>query len=187
MQLRHVLFALLLVAFATSGCIFQPEDDGPGDTPPPASFEPASSPDEVMLKFREIYEDRNLEFYAQLLSEDYLFIPRDDDRYGYDVEMTILDKMFNEAPASNGYVISDVSVVQLDPQGVWQDTPANDPDFAGTGSQYRTYQVQIDFSIAGQSLILRVQGAVIYYVRPEQVDGEQVYKLLGMVDLTVGG
>jgi hypothetical protein len=188
MHLRHLLFVLLLAAFATSGCIFSPDDDSGGDPPPPVEFVPAESPDEVMQKFEEIYEDRNLDFYRELLSEGYLFVPQDDAAsYGYEVEINILDKMFNEIAGENGFVIQDISVVQLDPQGVWQDTPANDPNFgSATDSQYRTYIVQIDFSIAGQNLILRVQGPVIYYVRAEQDGDQTVYRLLGMVDATFG-
>ncbi len=189
MKLRHLLFTVLLVAFATSGCIFSPDDDGGGDPPPPVEFEPAESPDQVMEKFVEIYGDKNLDFYRRLLSTNYLFIPQDDaGSYNFDTEIDIVDKMFNEIAGSNGFVISDIDVVQMDPQGVWTETPANDPNFGGlSGSQYRTYIVQIDFNISGQNLVLRVQGPVIYYVRAEQEEDQQVFKLLGMVDATYGG
>lgn len=188
MQPRHFLFTLLLVAFATSGCIFSPDDDGGGDPPPVQTFEPAESPDEVMEKFIEIFEARNLEFYERLLSLDYQFVAQDDaGSYNIDTELAIYGKMFNEIAGSNGFVISDISVVQMEPQGIWEDTPANDPNFGGfPESQYRTYEVQIDFNISGQNLILRVQGPVIYYVRAEQENDQQVFKLLGMQDLTFG-
>jgi len=187
MQLRHFLFALLLVLFAASGCIFSPDDSGDDDLPPPPSFEPAESPDEVMAKFREIYQAKNLDFYRRLLSEDYRFIPQNDGPvYNLDNELSVHEKMFNEIAGEGGVIISDISVVQLLPQGIWEDTPENEPDFGG-GSQKRTYIVQIDFSLQGQSLILRVEGPVIYYVRAEQADGQTVYRLLGMRDATFGG
>ncbi len=45
--------------------------------------------------------------------------------------MAIANKMFNGIAGESDYIISDISIDVLEPQGVWTDTPANDPYFGG--------------------------------------------------------
>ena len=186
MRLRHLLFLLLVTAFGASGCIFSPNDDDKPEPPPPLDV-CAESPDAAIQSFRQIYSQRDLDAYRELLSRDYKWIPQDGEIYNYDVEIEVATKMFTNLPGETNVIISDIAVDQLDPQGVWQPTPDNDPNFGGfTDSQYRNYIVDIKFSLQGQNLIYRVQGPVLYYVMAEDVDGETCYKILGMVDATYG-
>ncbi len=188
MRVRHLLFFVLLIAFASSGCIFSPDNDDEPPPPPPApECVTATSPDQVMQVFREVYAGRQLDCYRQLLSEDYLFIDQDGGTDTYDDEIRIADKMFNGLEGNTSIIISDITIEQLLPQNVWVATPANDPNFGGfTDSQYRAYVVHIKFQVSGQNLILQVQGPVIYYVKNEGDDENPDYKILGMVDQTYG-
>ncbi len=186
MNARHLLFFILLVAFAGSGCIFSPDDD---EQPPP-QIEPecttATSPDQAMSVFQTVYAGRLLDCYRDLLSTDYLFIDQDGGFDNYDDEMRIANKMFNGLEGENAIIISDITIDRLDPQGVWTATPANDPNFGGfTDSQYRQYLVDFKFQVSGQNLILRVQGPVLYYVKDDG-EGSPDFKILGMVDATYG-
>jgi hypothetical protein len=186
MKLHRLLFCVLLAAFAASGCIFSPDESEDTPPPPPATCTTATSPDQCMEVFREVYANMNLDCYSKLLSQEYLFIPQEGASYGFDVEIEIARKMFDGVAGENNFVIQSIAIDQLEPQGVWRATPANDPNFGGyPESQYRNYLVDIKFSIQGQNLILRVQGPVLYYVLDEGADGQD-FKILGMVDATYG-
>ena len=109
MTFRHLLFAVLLVAFAASGCIFSPDPDPDPPAPPVIECTTATSPDEAMAAFKTAYEGRSLDCYRELLSESYLFIPQDDQAsYGYDIEIDIARKMFEGLEGENGFVIQDI-------------------------------------------------------------------------------
>jgi hypothetical protein len=186
MKVRHLLFCVLLAAFAASGCIFSPDDDS--ETPDPGDQEcaTAKSADEVIQIFREVYAGRDLDCYRELLSEEYLFIAQDGSQDNYDEEIAIADRMFNELAGDGNIVISDITIDLLRPEGVWTQTPANDPNFGGfPESQYRQYTVDFSFHISGQNLRYRVQGPVLYFVQDEG-EGSPDFKLLGMVDSTYG-
>ena len=186
MKLRHLMFFLLLIAFAASGCIFSPDDDDGGDSTPPVTCKTAQNADKAMEIFREVYAGRQLDCYRKLLSEDYLFVERNGDITNFDTEMVIAEKMFNGVAGQNNYIIADISIDILDPQGVWTDTPGNDPDFGGfPESQYRTYIVHIEFVIQGENLTLLVDGPVTFFVMNEGTDSPD-FKILGMRDLTHG-
>jgi hypothetical protein len=181
-----LLFFVLLVAFATTGCIFSPDDDSEAKPPPAPACETAQSADDVIEIFGEVYAARNLDCYRKLLSQEYLFISQDGTFDNYDEEIAIAEKMFNELVGEGGIVISDITIDLLQPEGVWTQTPENDPNFGGfPQSQYRQYTVDFSFHIAGQNLRYRVQGPVLYYVLDEG-DGSPNFKLLGMVDATYG-
>jgi len=145
-------------------------------------------PDWVMWLFEDSHDIEAADAYAGMLSEDFLFIPQDGDPYGYDAEVATMSRIFAGQQGQFGYAVSDVEVVTLQPQGVWEAVPASEPDFGGlTGVQKRTYLIQIDFGLAGQFLILRVEGPAVFYVREEtDLTGSQ-WKLLGIRDATFGG
>jgi len=188
MKLRTQLAILMLIAFASTGCIFSPGGDDDPPPPPPPINTCADSPDGVMQLFRTIYAARNLDAYREILSRAYLWIPQGDEAiWNYDEEIAATEKMFNGLAGNNDIIISSISVDQLEPQGTWQPTPTNDPNFGGfPGSQYRNYLVDFSFSISGQNLIFRVQGPVLYYVMSETEGDQTCFKILGMVDATFG-
>ena len=187
MKLRHLMFFLLLVAFAASGCIFSPEEgNDPGNEQPPPTCETAETADDVMTVFREVYAGRQLDCYRELLSKEYVFVKKDGTYDNFDTEMVIANKMFNGIAGESDYIISDITIDVLEPQGVWLDTPANDPDFGGfPESQFRPYEVHMEFLISGHNLTLIVTGTVVFYVMDEGVDSPD-FKILGQSDHTIG-
>ena len=146
-------------------------------------------PDWVMAIFVDSYQEMAIDAWAGVLSDDFLFVPADGSpAYGYDVEIAAMERLFGGEPGSNGMAISDIAMVQFDPQGIWEDTPDDDPHFGGhAGSQKRVYLMQMDFAVAGQNLVLRVQGPVIFYVKPESSVPGSHWQVLGIVDATYGG
>jgi hypothetical protein len=97
--------------------------------------------------------------------------------------------MFSGEPSSTGKRISSIEVTLLQPQGVWADIPAADPNYGGhPHGQFRRYDVQIYFHIQGENLQYSVHGPVIFYVtaRDSTHDGAAAlcYELLGQQDLT---
>jgi hypothetical protein len=188
MSPRSMVAFLVVISFAVSGCIFSPpKDDNPPPPPPPLNT-CAATPDALMDLFETIYSTRNFEAYSEILSEDFLFVTDDrTDTYGYDEEIDITYKMFTGLAGTDGIVFRNITVDQLDPLYIWQPTDPNDEFFGGSqGSQYRDYQVDINFYVAGENLRFRVQGLVRYYVMQETVDGEICYRYLGMEDYTQG-
>ena len=149
-------------------------------------FAIAETSNEAMTFFREAYCGRFLEFYEHLLSEDFLFVERDGGITNLDTELAIANKMFNGIAGQNNFVIADITVDVLDPQGVWTPTPSNDPDFGMfPASMYRTYIVHMEFVIQGENLTLLVDGPVTFFVMNEGTDSPD-FKFLGMRDLTHG-
>jgi hypothetical protein len=147
-----------------------------------------ATPDECMLFFGQAYGERDLDFYAHLLADDFLFVTQDatiDDRAA---ELAIAAAIFGGQMGDNGVVISDIDVDQLVPQSVWTPTPPDDPHFGGfPDSWFRQYQIDIKFVVAGQNLILRVQGPVLFYVMDvSPSETPPSYRLLGVVDATYG-
>jgi len=146
-------------------------------------------PDWVMWIFEDSHEEMAIDAWAGVLGEDFLFVPADGSpAYGYDAEVAAMERLFGGEPGSNGMAISDLAMVRLEPQGVWEDTPDDDPNFGGhAGSQKRVYLMEMDFAVAGQNLILRVHGPAIFYVKPESPVPGSEWELLGIVDATYGG
>lgn len=193
MKLRPVLFVLLLIAFTTTGCIFSPEPDPePQKIIPDPALPPALTADALMSDYKDVYEDRDIDDYRYILSEDYIFVPKGDEvAYNYDTEISITNKMFTELEGQDGIVISNIVISLLDPQGVWNPTPENDPNFGGfPNSQYRQYEVNFKFYLQGENTVYLSTGYVVYYVttEQEQYEGSTVtaYKLLGTKDQTNG-
>jgi len=146
-----------------------------------------ASADAAMQTFRSVYSQRDLDVYQVVLSRDYKWIPQDGEIYNYDIEIEVANKMFNALPGEPNVIIADIAVDQLDPQGIWQSTPENDPNFGDyDGSLYRNYIVDIKFALQGQNLIYRVQGPVLFYLLDEGTEDEANFRLLGMVDATYG-
>lgn len=184
MKLRSLLFFVLLATFAATGCLFSPDDngdDGGGVTP---DLPEADTLEQLIANFKTAYNERNIDYYQIVLSENYKFVAKDNaGDYNYTEDVEIHRKMFNGETGVGQIAIEDVSVISLVGVESWQETPSNDPHFGTAGeSWFRPFDVAIDFSISGQSLTYQVRGLVIFYASRE---GE-VFKLLGQTDNTNG-
>lgn len=191
MKFRLLLLALLLVMLAAPGCLFSPEEGGDGGDVPVNPHVFPDTADKLVANFKRYYEERNLDRYKEVLSREYRFIAKDETEYNFERDIDIHDRMFNEVAGDGGIAFEDITVQQLTPLGIWQDTPENDPFFGGaSGSQWRAYDVFINFKVSGENLVLEVTGVVLFYVTSVEVevDGSTrtMYKLLGQKDQTNG-
>jgi len=151
---------------------------------------PLYTGDQLMQHFKFTYTMRMLQEYGNLLSSDFEFVSQGADPYGYDTELAIANKMFNEIAGEGGTIIDRIEIDQLDPLGVWSSVPANDPDFGdfeGDDAMYRPYAIQLRFYLQGQNLIQLVSGHATFYAIPQQNGGQTEFRLLGIKDLTFGG
>jgi len=154
------------------------------------SLPPVHTADQLMQQFNFTYAGRMLDEYSTLLSSDFVFVSQGADAYGYDTELAIANKMFNEIAGEGGTIIDRIEIDQLEALGVWSPVPMNDPDFgdfAVDDAQYRPYTIELRFYLQGQNLIQLVSGHVIFYAIPQQNGGQTEYRLLGIKDQTFGG
>ena len=188
MKLRSLLFFVLLVTFAATGCLFSPDKPDDVVVPPAPELPPAVSANQLVANFETAYNERNIEYYREVMSEDYKFISVDGENdYDYATDISIHERMFNEVAGEGGIVFDDISVISINGVEVWQPIQSNDQHFGSfADGYYRPYDVSIDFNVAGQSLTYQVRGLVIFYVTTAMVDGEEIYYLLGQSDNTVG-
>lgn len=179
------LLAVLL--FVAAGCSDDDKNRSGGPTTPPLDTRP-STPDELVDVFCAAFAGRDLAAYSDLLSADYRWIPTGGgDPWPYDDEVAVAEAMFGGLEGLNGYVISGITLLQFEPQGVWTTVLEDNPAFGDhPGSMVRSFLVDIQFAIAGRDLILRVQGSVVLCAVLELDGDTSFYRVLGLVDLTIG-
>jgi len=174
-----ILLLLGIAACSDDDEVLIPPEDPQRDT--------ATSADQALAQFQEFYAERNADFYLDLLSAEFQFADQDGGYTDLDGEIAVTNALFNEVEGSNNIVISDISITQLMPQGVWSATLPDDPHFGDVPeSEYRAYLVHIRFVVAGQNLILQVQGPVIFYTVNVGTEARPDIRILGMVDQTYG-
>jgi predicted small lipoprotein YifL len=148
---------------------------------PPEAI-PATA-DQLVASFRAAYDQRDPELLDLLLSPDYRFIKQDEEAWDRTADVSIMTKMMVGRSGQQGISIAAMTVEWFQPLGVWSQVPPNDPFFGDHGDAlYRAYDVRISHVVAGQNLMLLVDGLVIVYVVPT---GDK-YQLLGLVDATNG-
>ena len=192
MKLRPIFFALLVIAFGSTGCIFSPDDSGDGGGPEPDPHVFADTADKLINNFKRYYAEMNLDRYRELLHDNYLFVSQSEEgNYDLNTELEIANRMFNQVAGEGGIQIQDITVDVMQPIGPrWETTDPADPNFGG--SLKRAYEVTISFIILNANTTYEATGMVIFYVAPievEQDDGStrEMYQLLGQHDQTFGG
>ena len=192
MKIRPLLFSVLVIMFATTGCLFSPDSSDDGDPPPVDPHVFPDTADKLVRNFERYYGERNLERYREVLSEDYRFINQDNSEYNYDRELEIADQMFNEVAGDGGIAFTEINVEFLNPPGPRQPTPGHAPNWGrAAGRPPRASHVRLRFKVAGEDLWFVVGGLVKFYVttRDVEVDGatRTKYELLGQHEQTEGG
>jgi len=144
------------------------------------------------------HEARDLMGYLDLLHPQYRFVVQDqtveefglpDNLFELAEEQLIAWRLFREQPGSNGLVIAEIAFDHVQPQGVWQPVAPDDPDFGDVpGTLQRTYDVRFRLLIQGQYLQFIVDGLVIVYAAPVEIQQggttTTIYQLLGQRDFT---
>lgn len=142
-----------------------------------------STADELVAAFVEAHDTQDPELLDRLLDEDYLFLRADGDVYTRTVDLSLTTKMMVGRAGQDGLRIAAMQTEYLQPVGTWSSVSAADPYFGGVaGAMSRPYSARLAYTVDGQSLILFVEGLVIFYAVP---DGDE-YRLLGLLDMTYG-
>lgn len=203
MSARRILLLTMAVALlsATAGCIFSP-DDGGGDIPPPPpkTLEFPGDPATLMKNFQVIYEDRNIDWYRDMLHPDYQTILQEETQEAFpdvgetldiDEELRIHERMFSGddlTDPTTGALVPGVILIsfgKLDPLDDWQVSPADDPI---PNAQFTTYDVEFLFDRGQVHTSISVKGQIRFYVTSRDSFHEgadrQYYQMVGQVDLT---
>jgi hypothetical protein len=175
----RALIGFATACFVACGCFFGgcTDDDDRSPTRPPAPlFAEATTPDRLVLNFVSAHGERNIEEYADVLAEDFLyfFAPEDVDlspsNQGYwerlrDVSATA--RMFAGQPGRlpNGDPQPAIETLELDLIAVdpdWIDGADDGPEYVGTSR--RCYEVDATVSYVGSDLESRLLGRQCLYV-----------------------
>ena len=198
MKTRNLLLLLTTLALllGTAGCIFSPDDGTTTEPPAPEALQDPTEPDILMENFQTAYEDMNIEWFRDLMHEDYKTMLQQDtvNEYGlpqnfftYEEEIDIQTNIFsgNPIPTPNGAIpgISSITFTTFERQGIWTTAPANDPNFPN--ALFATYNVKFEFTRPGGTTLV-VTGFIQFYVIDTQDGDGEWYKLIGQVDLTNG-
>ena len=146
--------------------------------------------DELMDWFRQAHDERSFQVYRLLVDEDFRFIPQGGaEPWGRDTELDIMLKIFSEAAGDGGVVVADVAIERIEALGTWNQTPPDDPEFGAftDDSMYRDYDLEMRVAMAGLGLVYRIEGPTRFYVIPREENGLERWRLLGLIDHTLGG
>jgi len=196
-----LLIAAIVLMTALAGCIFSP-DDGGGDIPPPPpkTLDFPGDPATLMKNFQVIYEERNFDWYRDMLHADYQTILQQDtiDQFpdvgatlDLSEELRIHERMFSgddlTDPTTGALVpgVIGISFGKLQPLDAWQVSPPDDPI---PNAQFTTYDVDFLFDRGPTQTQISVQGLIRFYVTSRDSFHEgadrQYYQMVGQVDLT---
>lgn len=197
-KLMLLLLALTLVA--AGGCIFSPEPDKPCEgcgTEPPLPF--PDTADKLMTNFQTVYEQMDFANLAKMLHPQYVTILQESTYNQFpdvgttldlEEELRIHERMFSKQDQTDpdGILVPGVQSIAFqtfERQGVWSVSPANDQI---PNAEFALYDVVFLFDRGAGHTILKVQGAIKFYVdkRDSVVSGvtKPYYQMRGQVDLT---
>lgn len=202
MSARRILCLAALIAMLTAagGCIFSP-DDGGEDTPPvpPPTLDFPDSPAKLMSNFQTIYEEKNFDWYRDMLHPDYKTVLQQEtiDQFPdvgefleLDEELRIHDRMFSGddlLDPNDEFVpgVIDISFGKFQPELDWQVSPVDDPI---PNALFAPYDVELLFNRGQGHSQISVKGQIRFYVTSKDSLHEgttkQYYQMVGQVDLT---
>ncbi len=157
-------------------------------------YVPATTPELLLEKVAQAYADRDLECYADLLAEDFVFtfLPCDvndlglgSDHWGREDELISAARMFSGEPhvRDDGTVVPPILAIEV--LEFRQDVPWEDAgDREHPGTMRAIYSMKVLFVREGASDLV-VDGPCIFFASPvRNEDGQTVYRLRGWVDQT---
>lgn len=195
-----VLLTLALVLTAAGGCIFSPGEDPPcTDCNPVPGLPFPDSPEQLMLNFKAIYEDMNFAEYRKMVHPDYIMILQPSTQTEFpDVgptldiseELQMHDRMFSKQDVTDpdGLSVPGVQTIQFQTfarQNPWSRSAGDDQI---PNADFALYDVVFLFDLGAREKVLKVQGAIKFYVthRDSVVSGvtKPFYQMYGQIDLT---
>lgn len=199
---RRILMLTMAIALlsATAGCIFSPDEDVDIPPPPPATLDFPGDPATLMKNFQVIYEERDIDWYRDMLHPDYQTILQQEtiDQFpdvgatlDLNEELRIHERMFSgddlNDPVTGALVpgVIGISFGKLEPLDDWQVSPPNDPI---PNAQFTTYKVDFLFDRGQDQTQISVKGNIKFYVTSRDSFHEgadrQYYQMVGQIDLT---
>jgi hypothetical protein len=195
MKLKNLPLLLIVAALLVvpAGCIFSP-DNGEDPEPTNNDLPPATTREKLMINFETIYTEMRFDDFQDMLHEDYKTILLSDtleewgwaDDYYFDrtIELDIHRKMFGGQTGldSNGNIIHPIDSILVDVlelQGTWEKIPEDDLYFGGYDGWWGHYRVELQFKDADNSHRFVVQQAVNFFVAPVDVNGRDIWVMLG--------
>jgi len=189
----HVLRSLLVLTAVTliGGCgIFSPDEGGETPVDPPAPWVLAETPEQFAINFRRCWEERNIEEYENLLSENFIFrlSSADIDEgevgfWGRAQEIRTAEFMFGIESTPPELTVESIEFTRWEINLPWTGE-VNDPQFEDA-EFVATYTVELTATIAGDPE--PVKGNQRLYIKREAitVDGEEVsvFRLRAWEDL----
>jgi len=171
------------------GCgIFSPEDTKESG-PDREEFRSLKEKDDVPFNLTQAYLQRDIDEYFFLQHTDFQFqFPADefelaetvDGRWDASRDRLSTERMLDGEPNKDGRVLQDIELTLTPKDLIWSEDV--EPEFEG--SLRRTYTVQMDVQVSGD-LTYQVRGEQEFYIQQEEVDGEQLWKLVFWRDLGV--
>ncbi len=182
---------LALIVIGLAGCTGR---DMMMPTGPDKDAVSATTPELLLEKVARAYADRDLECYADLLAEDFVFtfLPCDvndlglgSDHWGREDELISAARMFSGEPhvRGDGTVVPAITAIEV--LDFNQDVPWEDAgDRRHPGTLRAVYSMKVLFVREGASDLV-VDGPSIFFATPViNDDGETVFRLRGWVDQT---
>lgn len=189
---RFGMLALILTSLlGLAAC----SDDSEPIVDPPSLPEFPNTPEILIYKFKDAYEDMSLDDLESLLADDFQMIPSYLTRlmWGWDAGdvfdratfVAIHDHMFSGLPGqdSNENTVHPIATIEVDllEQMIgWEVIPEEDEYFGGMEGEYAPFRVTIQFHDADLTHRYLVQQQVNFYVQSIQVDGSTAWQLLGL-------
>lgn len=195
MKLKNLLMLLATLALlvGASGCIFSP-DDPPVEPTPGGGLDDPTTPDKLMINFKEIYEDMNSGEFEALLHADYRTVllqetfdawegsdnPLTELFFDKTSEVSIHRRMFEnfEGVDEAGIVqppIDSISVDVIDRDGSWEPVEESEEYFGGRNAYKAEYDLLIYFATTGNHRFEVGQRVFFYVIQGS--DG--LWKMLG--------
>ena len=198
MKLKNLLVCSLVLALlvSVSGCLFSP-DDGDPIVNPDKELPFPKDPDTLMANFKTIYSDMMLDEFKDMLHTEYRTIllqatmdewaggddPLTESYFTRDDEIRIHTNIFSGnsgvTPLGNPVPpVSSIDVDYLQKDGTWESIEASDPDFAGHGGYWATFNVLLYFNNPDNHRF-EINQVVEFYVAPIDEGGREKWLLLG--------
>ncbi|MCB1184991.1 hypothetical protein KDM41_16305 [bacterium] len=198
-----LLLAAVLMLIAPAGCIFSPDEPGPGDQPGPGGGSELPFPDsetQLMENFREVYENMDFDGYEAMLHRDFITLlqtgtqeefPNVGPTLDREEEIDIAQKMFsgNAITNSQGELVPGISSINFElfeQRGAWATSPASD---VIPNARFAQFEVRFLFDRGSEST-LRVDGLIKFYVVSRDSTSGGVtrpyFQMIGQQDQTNG-
>ncbi len=193
-----LLFSLLALVAVAGGCIFSPDPEDPQTIGEP-DYQPATTPDQLMANFQQIYINMDAAAYASTLHEGYRTMllqetidewaggdrPLADNYFDRETEITIQTNMFDQLSGldAHGNIVLPIQSVDVDVMQKlvpWSQVDSSVEYFGQNYPEAYTsrYSVLLHFNLPG-SFAYEVDQEVIFYV----LKVGDIWQLLGQVGL----